>query len=88
MQGAGFQYKYRQPLRHLPGLSPSIAKPARVSGLNPSMERRSPCVGADEEADSAEPESGLGGRMEMKLPLQQGPSGSRASREPTGTAWA
>lgn len=88
MHGAGFQYKYRQPLRHLPGLSPSTAKPARVSGLNASMERKSSCVGADEEADSVEPESGLGGRMEMKLPLQQGPWGSRACREPTGTGWA
>lgn len=64
MQGTSFQYKYQRPLRHPPSLSSLHSQ--IFQGSAPTVERRS--VGVDEEAESAEPQSGPAGRKEMELP--------------------
>lgn len=44
MQDAGFQHKHGRPLGRPPGPASSIAKPSRVSGSHPSVERERACV--------------------------------------------
>lgn len=64
MQGASFQYKYRRGLLHPLGLSPSINQTTQGVWAQPPLERKLG-IGTLEGAQSAESETGQGGRVTL-----------------------